>query len=205
MLTYAKLAGEALLEAKEAVGHGRFKRWIEENCECSYAQSAAYMRVARVTQSKNLQVQTFDGGIRAFLDAHAKPRKVRQVEEESVKPSADDFDHARKLAALRDRGATPNEREVAGRKLARFAQTFNMSADVLETKADEQLSKTTHTQEKTNGNHDENPEQDRLDILFRQWLSRVREQSSGVPRDQLYRALARSLARLELAGEDPLG
>ena len=79
MLLEAKRAGEALIEAKKLCKHGEFKAWVEDNCRCSYTTAAEYMRVARVASTKNLDLQMFDGGVRAFLDAfrdreNAKPQ-----------------------------------------------------------------------------------------------------------------------------------
>jgi hypothetical protein len=46
-LAHFRVAGEALLKAKEAVGHGGFKAWVEKHVHCSYRTAACYMRVAR--------------------------------------------------------------------------------------------------------------------------------------------------------------
>ncbi|MBL8571730.1 MAG: DUF3102 domain-containing protein [Phreatobacter sp.] len=70
MLMEAKRAGEALLVAKQQCAHGEFKAWINARTMVSYRQAAAYMRVAKL--SKDAEVRTFDGGIDAFLDAHAE-------------------------------------------------------------------------------------------------------------------------------------
>lgn len=65
MLQKAKEAGEALLQKKQELPHGAFKRWVEANCRCSYVQATKYMNVAR--RSKGFVDETFDGSIDAFL------------------------------------------------------------------------------------------------------------------------------------------
>ncbi|AVM74882.1 DUF3102 domain-containing protein [Magnetospirillum gryphiswaldense] len=66
MLEAARIAGEALIEAKKQLAHGQFKQWVEANTSVSYATAAEYMRVARIAAEKNLDLQTFDAGIRAL-------------------------------------------------------------------------------------------------------------------------------------------
>jgi hypothetical protein len=46
-LAHFRVAGEALLKAKKAVGHGGFKAWVEKHVHFSYRTAAGYMRVAR--------------------------------------------------------------------------------------------------------------------------------------------------------------
>jgi hypothetical protein len=46
-LEHFRAAGEALLKAKKAVGHGGFQAWVEKHVHCSYRTAACYMRVAR--------------------------------------------------------------------------------------------------------------------------------------------------------------
>ncbi|MFG1300561.1 DUF3102 domain-containing protein [Xanthobacter sp. V3C-3] len=74
MLLWAEIAGHHLLKAKAKVQHGEFKAWIEKNCAAPYDTAVQYMRVAKIASSKNVEVHTFDGGIRAFLEAHSTPR-----------------------------------------------------------------------------------------------------------------------------------
>jgi len=46
-LEHARRCGEALLEAKEAVGHGGFEAWIILDCQVSPRQARNYMTLAR--------------------------------------------------------------------------------------------------------------------------------------------------------------
>lgn len=125
MLLEARRAGEHLLRAKEQVKHGEFKAWIERNCVCSYPRAAKYMQVAKL--SKNIDPDTFDGGIDAFLEAHATPRPKTP----SDTPTFDraDAEYVLKLHSMAVRGATENERSVARNKLGTFAHRFGMGAD----------------------------------------------------------------------------
>lgn len=138
MLLEAKRAGEALLQAKKQCVHGTFKDWIAENCRCSYRQASAYMRVA--TLSKDADPRTFDGGIDAFLEAHA----IKRSPEASATPAPtappaftrEDAEYALKIHARVERGQD-GERDVAASKLAKVAADFGMDAEALVTKAHE--------------------------------------------------------------------
>jgi hypothetical protein len=46
-LSYFRTAGEALMEAKRQVGHGRWLTWLKENVVFSYRQASRYMLLAR--------------------------------------------------------------------------------------------------------------------------------------------------------------
>ena len=46
-LEHARDTGEALLDAKKAVGHGNFIGWVEENCSFSMRTAQKYMRIAQ--------------------------------------------------------------------------------------------------------------------------------------------------------------
>jgi len=46
----ALVAGQALLEAKQLVGHGSWRKWIADHCEFSERTAQVYMRVARNPQ-----------------------------------------------------------------------------------------------------------------------------------------------------------
>lgn len=113
MLRWAETAGIHLLKVKEKVRHGEFKAWVEANCQCSYPRAAKYMQVAKL--SKNIDPDTFDGGIDAFLEAHAKPRPKTPCPTVTT-IDRDDAAHALKLQALVERGTTEAERDVAQRK-----------------------------------------------------------------------------------------
>jgi hypothetical protein len=124
MLLEATRAGNALLDAKAQRRHGTFKSWVEANCG-PYAKFAPYMQVAKLAALKNLHLQTFDGGIRAFLDAHAEHR-----EKPAAAPSftRDDAEYALKIAALAERGID-GEQAPAKKKLDGLAKGFGMSAE----------------------------------------------------------------------------
>ena len=47
LVNHAIRLGELLLQAKKAVGHGEFSRWLEENCHIKTRQAQRYMKVAR--------------------------------------------------------------------------------------------------------------------------------------------------------------
>lgn len=99
MLAEAARAGEALLAAKKMVKHGEFEKWVEANCRCAYATAREYMRVAR--NSKVMDLQHFDGGIRAFLDATAE----RRAEPKEPLPFwPEDAERVLKIAGRMDRG-----------------------------------------------------------------------------------------------------
>ena len=74
MLLEAKRAGDALLAAKAKVKHGEFKAWVEGHTRLSDRTSQEYMRVSKL--AKNADLRAFEGGVRAFLEAHAKPRAI---------------------------------------------------------------------------------------------------------------------------------
>lgn len=124
MLDEARRAGEALIEAKKLVPHGGWKDWIAANCRCSYRTAAKYAQLASI---KHAEVGTFDGGVDAFLDAHAS--RCLPTPADASRPAFDraDAEHAQKLQAMAERGSTPAERDVAKRKLESFAEGFGMT------------------------------------------------------------------------------
>jgi hypothetical protein len=46
-LEHFRAAGEALLKAKRAVGHGNWGDWLKKNIRCDHSQACRYMKVAR--------------------------------------------------------------------------------------------------------------------------------------------------------------
>ncbi|PZU83082.1 MAG: hypothetical protein DI528_17955 [Shinella sp.] len=126
MLLEAKRAGEALLEAKKQVKHGEFKAWVEANCRCSYPTAREYMRVA--SHSKLMELHQFDGGIRAFLDAHATPRKTQPAATAPEVMAREDAEYLLKLHAMATRGSS-NEQVIAWAKAETFAQQFALSPE----------------------------------------------------------------------------
>lgn len=136
MLLEAKRAGEALLVAKQQCKHGEFKAWVKAHCSVSYDTAKEYMRVARL--GKGVDLHLFDGGIRAFLDAHAEPKAQPKA------PKANPFtrvdaEHVMKLQRLADSTANENEAAVAQSKLDDFASRFDMTAEEAVVKSKEML------------------------------------------------------------------
>lgn len=122
MLLEAQRAGQALLRAKALVPHGQFQAWVEANCRCSYRSAAEYMQVARL--GKTADLRTFDGGVRAFLEAHGSKKSIGRT---TRKFTPDDAERALKLRAVAERG-TEHEKVVAADMLEAFAQAFGMTA-----------------------------------------------------------------------------
>lgn len=140
MLLEAKRAGDALLKAKQEVKHGEFQAWVEANCG-PYERFRPYMKVAKIAAEKNVQLHAFDGGIRAFLDAHTERRKAKpkaEADAEALRTFTEaDAEHAHKLHAMATRGATENERAVGRAKLENFASQFGKTADEVVQQAEE--------------------------------------------------------------------
>ena len=43
---FAIQAGEALIKAKKSIAHGKWAKWLEQNCKCSHRQAQRYMQLA---------------------------------------------------------------------------------------------------------------------------------------------------------------
>jgi hypothetical protein len=67
-LAHAIAAGQALIEAKRAVGHGGFLRWVEAHCDFGERTAQNYMRLARNAK----RVSDLSVGVRVALDALAE-------------------------------------------------------------------------------------------------------------------------------------
>lgn len=128
MLLEAKRAGDALLAAKGKVKHGEFKAWVEAHCRCSYETANRYCRVARIASSKNVTLDTFEGGLVAFLEAHAKPRIPPPSTTPSLTPEA--AERILNIQARVERGEGA-ERAVAASKLAALADEQKMPVEAL--------------------------------------------------------------------------
>ncbi|WP_204949218.1 hypothetical protein [Methylopila capsulata] len=85
------------------------------------------MRVARLAELTDLR--KFDGGVRAFLEAHASRRMPTPPETPKSAFDRADAEHAKKLQAMAERGGSENERSVAKRKLEAFAERFGMTGE----------------------------------------------------------------------------
>lgn len=123
MLLEAKRAGDALLAAKGKVKHGEFKAWVEAHCRCSYETARQYLRVAKIAQTKMVEVHQFEGGVRAFLDTHAKPRITPPSPTPTLTPEA--AERVLNIQARVERGEGA-EKDVAASKLAALAADLGM-------------------------------------------------------------------------------
>jgi hypothetical protein len=117
-LAHFRAAGEALLKAKKAVGHGGFKAWVETHVHFSYRTAAGYMRVAREWE-KCATVAHLGDALRMLTeDAHdgdetaPTPTPATSAPPESGGgpadaggPEADEPDDESEAAPSRDRGA----------------------------------------------------------------------------------------------------
>ena len=68
---HAITAGELLIEAKAAVGHGGWSAWLEENFAASARTAQGYMRIARHSKTQELA----DLGVEGALRQLAAPRE----------------------------------------------------------------------------------------------------------------------------------
>jgi prophage antirepressor-like protein len=127
MLLEAKRAGEALLAAKKLVKHGEFMGWVERHCTVGYPMAAKYMQVAR--HSKVVSPYNFEGGIEAFLDAHAKHREAPPEPAPSVPTfGAEEASYILKLQAMLIRGSD-QEQLTAADKIDAFAARFGLTGE----------------------------------------------------------------------------
>jgi len=122
MLHEARRAGEALIAAKKLVAHGRWADWLKAHVPFSQETAGRYMKMARLAQTKSVKLDDFDGGLAAFLEAHASRRMPTPPEPPKPTYDRDDAEHAKKLQAMAKRGGSENERSVAKRKLEAFAR-----------------------------------------------------------------------------------
>lgn len=197
-LEHYRQAGEGLIELKalcRTTGRG-FKELVKVTSTLpSYMQATRLMKLANEWPVDWDRWQEICG--------NKKPPKPATVK--TPAPDPDDLSHAAKLIAMRDRGGTENERRVAADKLSRFASTFDMTADVLETKAQAAaVDDTAHTQGNTTNDRPE-PDLRDFDRSYQLWLQRVRKHTASCDRETLIDLLARLHASLECAGLDPVG
>ncbi|MQX38577.1 hypothetical protein GHC57_18880 [Roseospira navarrensis] len=96
--------------------------------------SLRLLNLAKLAEAKKVDLHLFDGGVRAFLDAHAERRQTKPTPAQSFTQA--DAEYAQKLHAMAERG-TEHEAEVAKGKLEGFAKGFGMSADEVVGKAEE--------------------------------------------------------------------
>jgi hypothetical protein len=90
-LAHFRTAGEALIEAKRCVGHGRWLTWLEANVIFSYRQASRYMLLAR-----NWDKLDGPSNLESALDALANGDQSRLAGAERVEAAET---HRRTLAA----------------------------------------------------------------------------------------------------------
>ncbi|MDF2809235.1 MAG: hypothetical protein K0S56_266 [Microvirga sp.] len=208
MLLEAKRAGEALLAAKKEVPHGGFKDWVKANCAAPYDTLVQYMRVAKAAAAKNVDLHTFEGGIRAFLDMAATPR-AEEPKPEPRKFTREDAERLLKIHALAERGATDGERTAASGKAASFAAEFGMTPEEAVAKAKEFLpeaEKTVHQQRAEEARKAEKQAREevselkaKLDRMLKR-KAELREEFAARSHDELVDLLANAYLSLEEAG-----
>lgn len=125
MLLEAKRAGDALLAAKAKVKHGEFERWVREHWRCSYRTAKRYMQVARVAADKRANLGLFEGGVTAFLEAHAKPHV-----QATPAFTEQDAERVLNIAARVERGEGA-EKAVAAKKLTEVAATHGTTPEAI--------------------------------------------------------------------------
>lgn len=98
--------GDLLLQAKESVGHGKFYKWLEENCQLKMRQAQRYMKVAQhreIVEKANASRATHLS-LRAALEAIE--RKLEGKDKDSsgnAKQKASEVDHDAELTRHRER------------------------------------------------------------------------------------------------------
>ncbi len=89
---HAVEAGELLLKAKEAVGHGGFTKWIEENFEGKPRHARRYMRLAKAADQDRIdpdEVSSLTEAENMLRDQDAEP--TREEYEPEVEGEEYDF------------------------------------------------------------------------------------------------------------------
>lgn len=91
-LEHARQAGELLIEAKAKVGpHGKWGKWIEENCEPSRTMINKYMQLANEWESFQKSPSGENLGLNAALkQLAADRRKEKQQDFPADTPDVDD-------------------------------------------------------------------------------------------------------------------
>ena len=91
-IQHAIEAGKLLLKAKEAVGHGNFTKWVEENFEGSSRQATRYMRLAKAADQNRIdpdEVSSLTEAENMLRDQDAEP--TREEYEPEVEGEEYDF------------------------------------------------------------------------------------------------------------------
>ena len=105
-LEHARRAGELLLQAKAAVGHGEWLPWVEANCKFSVRTAQGYIRLAQGWETLSAKCATVAHlGLREALTLLAehptdpRPEVMRQLRDEIL--ASNDFDYIHfKMCAL---------------------------------------------------------------------------------------------------------
>jgi hypothetical protein len=123
VLDHARLAGEALLEAKQLVQHGGWLSWLSENTTVAERTAQAYMRIASHWTEIASKVQpTADLTIDGALKLLSSPRKPAQNFYEQYGIEGEDRQQLEELAAkLREGMAMLKDHD---RELERIESTY---------------------------------------------------------------------------------
>lgn len=113
MVEHALKAGDALLKAKQVVGHGRFGDWLEKNCKVNARHAQRYMQIARnrdLLESQNASTLT----LRGALSLLTHEQEVSQEEDDGIteeEPEQEDNDVEEEEPEDEDEGITEVEPE----------------------------------------------------------------------------------------------
>jgi Protein of unknown function (DUF3102) len=83
---HAIKAGEALLEAKKALGHGKWLPWLSDNCAMSERTAQLYMRLAKrkaKLENRDVADLTIRGAIKAITDERTDAQKAFALQAEN--------------------------------------------------------------------------------------------------------------------------
>jgi len=134
--------GEMLIEFKQSLPHGEFKKWVEDNCSFSYSTAKDYMNIAK---AKRQRAALFDEctSIREVLELGKPEDSCKNYEPKQPKPKMDKDDQrkVRKLqAVIDDPAADPNTVEACKRKLDGYKTAHGEKAveDYLESVIEDQ-------------------------------------------------------------------
>jgi Protein of unknown function (DUF3102) len=100
-------AGRLLLEAKKALPHGAFKRWVQDHCAVSYRQASNSMRMAAKDETRFTWEVNVNGDPATchahyhytLRDVNADPTTRRQIHPKRPRDEAE-IDRMRELAHM---------------------------------------------------------------------------------------------------------
>jgi hypothetical protein len=119
-------AGEALIEARELVGHGGWRRWVKDACRISKTQAAKYMDIARgeeygVDVRKARGIEEAYGMVRRAKSQQPEPAATKPFAPEKAEDAYDftdeDFEDESLEEQLLDPRLRPSEREALKKKI----------------------------------------------------------------------------------------